>query len=721
MSDPNTRKEKRTPVTLKIKFKSATLDQFIERYSVDVSHGGIFIRTKDPLAVGTQLRFEFQLQDASPLISGEGTVVWTREHDPARVGVAPGMGVRFDKLAPESQLVLDKILQMKAKDTGVDPRFESLQSNDPKTRVAPAPLVSGLAAQSAQATKIAPAPTGPRSTVMGLGPSMAVPPSGNAPAVAVGKGGASQTGKPNTVPAKNAAALAPSRGGFPDEPSRDATPLPKPMPFSSVDDDFSEEAFNQPTRVAGSFEDLLRKAEQEAAANERKAPAVESPPLAAAAPVVSVLPSTTGTNGHARGTGETGSQTDADAAAKKAAEVRAAEIKAAEIKADEKLELEAATRQQEDKAAAEKKAAEKKAADERAAKVAEERAAEAARPAGRRRTSAEQDRVLPSVDYGERKKRSPLPIIIGVLLVGGAAGAYVLAKSKGDETAGAPIEPTPGVAPDPGAGGVTPPVPSDQPEPAVVAVADAAPAVQPPPVGVTVQVVSTPPGATVVVDGKSMGTTPLSLPGLDEAKSYDVTLELACHEPAKLKLDTAKEKAADAKLEATLKPMPRVIRIDTDPKGGAIWIDGANTGKTSPADVPLTGKLDPKVAHKVLIKKSGFQPGETEIGPDAACSAEKGKGVLVAQLTLSAIVKAPPVVAEKKPPREPTPKAPPKEKPPKEPKEPPPAAGSDEPTGLMPKGAPKEPVDPPKEPPKDPPKPPPAGGEEHTPDWMKEG
>ena len=99
----NTRRDMRTPITLKIKFKSSNLDQFIERYSVDVSRGGIFIRTKEPLPVGTQLKFEFQLQDASSLIAGEGTVVWIREHDPNRTGVAPGMGVRFDKLQPASQ------------------------------------------------------------------------------------------------------------------------------------------------------------------------------------------------------------------------------------------------------------------------------------------------------------------------------------------------------------------------------------------------------------------------------------------------------------------------------------------------------------------------------------------------------------------------------------------------------------------------------------------
>jgi uncharacterized protein (TIGR02266 family) len=85
--DPNTRQGKRTPVTLKIKFKSETLEQFIERYAVDVSQGGIFIRTKEPLAVGTQMKFEFQLRDASPLIAGEGTVVWTRENDPSRPAI----------------------------------------------------------------------------------------------------------------------------------------------------------------------------------------------------------------------------------------------------------------------------------------------------------------------------------------------------------------------------------------------------------------------------------------------------------------------------------------------------------------------------------------------------------------------------------------------------------------------------------------------------------
>lgn len=103
-----------TPVTVKIKFKCETLEQFIERYAVDVSQDGIFVRTPKPLSVGTAVKFEFQLQDGSPLLSGDGTVVWTREKD-AEEGAAPGMGVRFDQLPPQSQKVLSQVLEHKAR------------------------------------------------------------------------------------------------------------------------------------------------------------------------------------------------------------------------------------------------------------------------------------------------------------------------------------------------------------------------------------------------------------------------------------------------------------------------------------------------------------------------------------------------------------------------------------------------------------------------------
>ncbi|MCE9571807.1 MAG: TIGR02266 family protein [Deltaproteobacteria bacterium] len=227
MVDPNTRQGKRAPVTLKIKFKSATLEQFIERYAVDVSHGGIFIRTKDPLPVGTQMKFEFQLRDATPLITGEATVVWTRENDPARPGVAPGMGVRFDKLGDGSQAVLDKILAEKAKG-GDRPPSDTKPPvfNEAPTKVAPSPLVGALANESK-------------------------PRMGN---------------------------MAPPRAGFMDERT-DTTPLPKPMPFHSDADEFPDEAFEEATKVR-SMEELVAATKDIVAPKakaEKPAPVIEKP------------------------------------------------------------------------------------------------------------------------------------------------------------------------------------------------------------------------------------------------------------------------------------------------------------------------------------------------------------------------------------------------------------------------------------------------------------
>src|SRR5687767_15381711 len=93
------------------------------------------------------MKFEFQLRDASPLIAGEGTVVWTRENDPSRPAIAPGMGVRFDRLAEGSQTVLERILSEKAKqapqrthDTSTKPPLFT----DTPTKVAPIPVQEAL-------------------------------------------------------------------------------------------------------------------------------------------------------------------------------------------------------------------------------------------------------------------------------------------------------------------------------------------------------------------------------------------------------------------------------------------------------------------------------------------------------------------------------------------------------------------------------------------------
>lgn len=179
-------------INLKIKFKSASLDDFVARYGADVSAGGIFIRTKQPLAVGTALHFDFTLGDGAPLMAGMGTVVWVREADASRVGSVPGMGVRFDHLTPEGQQTHQQILVVKAK------RQERPGSSSP-IPTSPFPLATA---------------PGPRPSSAGIPvarPGTPVP-----------------GGRPSTP-------VPPSRPGTPVPPSRPATPVPpSPRPAAAA-------------------------------------------------------------------------------------------------------------------------------------------------------------------------------------------------------------------------------------------------------------------------------------------------------------------------------------------------------------------------------------------------------------------------------------------------------------------------------------------------------
>ncbi|MBK8482294.1 MAG: TIGR02266 family protein [Proteobacteria bacterium] len=176
----------RTPVTVKIKFKCSTIDQFAERYAADVSDAGIFIRTPRPLATGTHISFEFQYQDGSPLLSGNGTVVWVREHNPASAAAKPGMGVRFDQLPPESRAMLQQVVARKERSDAFQqtPIRVSNTSQDALHAIdLPTPAVMMPWAAAAQEPEFETLPTsqvGSSSAALrdayGLGPSGALPP-----------------------------------------------------------------------------------------------------------------------------------------------------------------------------------------------------------------------------------------------------------------------------------------------------------------------------------------------------------------------------------------------------------------------------------------------------------------------------------------------------------------------------------------------------------------
>ena len=111
---------------LRAKYKSRTLDEFIEKYSRDISRSGMWIKSPKPPALGTLLKVEILLEDGSPVISAVGRVVKRREESEAGVDNPAGMGIRFLKVEEASQPTIDRIVALKGEDAG--PHFDNIRT-----------------------------------------------------------------------------------------------------------------------------------------------------------------------------------------------------------------------------------------------------------------------------------------------------------------------------------------------------------------------------------------------------------------------------------------------------------------------------------------------------------------------------------------------------------------------------------------------------------------
>jgi type IV pilus assembly protein PilZ len=77
-------------------------DTFLYASITNISEMGIFVRTIDPLKIGTRLRLAFAPPGAEPF-KLEGVVAWINRVRPDGDNPNPGMGVRFVNLQPEER------------------------------------------------------------------------------------------------------------------------------------------------------------------------------------------------------------------------------------------------------------------------------------------------------------------------------------------------------------------------------------------------------------------------------------------------------------------------------------------------------------------------------------------------------------------------------------------------------------------------------------------
>lgn len=86
----------------------ASVDEFINEYVSNISRSGVFIKSDDPLPIGTRVTLRFTvIMDDLETIEGVGEVV---RNVAAAPGVQPGMGVVFISLTGYSRQLVERIL-----------------------------------------------------------------------------------------------------------------------------------------------------------------------------------------------------------------------------------------------------------------------------------------------------------------------------------------------------------------------------------------------------------------------------------------------------------------------------------------------------------------------------------------------------------------------------------------------------------------------------------
>lgn len=98
---------RRSEQRLTINKEFDSFDQFVEEYVTNISKSGVFIRTNEPLAVGSRVDLRFTVvMDGIETIEGEGEVVRVAT-DP------PGMAVVFRSLSHYSERLVEQLLIQK--------------------------------------------------------------------------------------------------------------------------------------------------------------------------------------------------------------------------------------------------------------------------------------------------------------------------------------------------------------------------------------------------------------------------------------------------------------------------------------------------------------------------------------------------------------------------------------------------------------------------------
>jgi molecular chaperone DnaK len=105
------RRDPRIDVELNLRLAFGSVEEFIERWALNISRGGIFVRTLGARPSGTVVSLNIELENGLQVLRGQGVVRWsTTPSAPGEPPRDPGMGIKFTRLEPESREIIERMI-----------------------------------------------------------------------------------------------------------------------------------------------------------------------------------------------------------------------------------------------------------------------------------------------------------------------------------------------------------------------------------------------------------------------------------------------------------------------------------------------------------------------------------------------------------------------------------------------------------------------------------
>ncbi len=93
--------------TMKLLIDYPDSEAYLYDYSTNLSEGGIFLKTTEPIPLGKAIHINFTIPDYINLLEATGVVKWINMEEDAKTNnLSPGIGIKFTYITEETRQII---------------------------------------------------------------------------------------------------------------------------------------------------------------------------------------------------------------------------------------------------------------------------------------------------------------------------------------------------------------------------------------------------------------------------------------------------------------------------------------------------------------------------------------------------------------------------------------------------------------------------------------